>query len=121
MKKFRSESPLARSLDLFGDKWTLLIIRDIGFEGKTTYKELVSMSEKIATNTLAERLNKLVEEGILTKTRSERHKLVFNYNLTEKGKSLLPVVKTISEWGAKNLFTPKEIAETEKSPLLSVI
>ena len=108
MKKFRSFCPVARGLDLFGDKWTLLIMRDIGNLGKRTYKELAAMPEKIATNTLAERLERLVGEGILTKTRSTRNKLVFIYAITEKGKELLPVIDSLTEWSSKYLYNNED-------------
>jgi len=108
MKKFRSFCPVARGLDLFGDKWTLLIMRDIGNLGKSTYKELAAMPEKIATNTLAERLERLVGEGILTKTRSTRNKLVFIYAITEKGKELLPVIDSLTEWSSKYLYNNED-------------
>lgn len=106
--KYRSICPLARSLDLFGDKWTLLILRDVIVFGKTTFKELVQMSENIATNTLSDRLEKLTVNGILTKTRSTRNKLVFHYNITEKGMELFPIVKEIFRWSGKYLYNDKE-------------
>jgi len=112
MEKFRSSCPLARSLDLLGDKWTLLVLRDIGNNGKSTYKDLVAMPERIATNTLAERLEKLVREGLLTKTRSERNKLVFHYHLTDKGREVLPVLDALSDWGIQYLFKPEELPQT---------
>lgn len=109
MKKFRSLCPLARSLDMFGDKWTLLILRDISLHGKTTFKELMCMQEKIATNTLSDRLEKLTAAEILTKTRSERNKLVFHYNITQKGLDLIPVVQAVINWSGKYLYEESEM------------
>ena len=111
MKKFRSSCPVARGLDLLGDKWTLLVLRDIATYGKSTYKDLVAMPEKIATNTLAERLEKLVNEGLLTKTRSDRNKLVFNYTITDKGREVMPIIDSLADWSIQNLFTKEELPQ----------
>lgn len=108
MKNYRSICPLSRSLDTFGDKWTLLILRDVGLYGKTTFKELARMQEGIATNTLADRLEKLTTEGLLTKTRSKRNKLVFHYNITEKGLDLIPIIKAAINWSEKYLYNDEE-------------
>ena len=114
MITFRSNCPLARSLDILGDKWTLLILRDISAFGKTTFKELSQMKEKIATNTLSDRLEKLTSEGMLTKTRSSRNKLVFHYNITEKGLELLPVVQDFINWSIKYLYEENEMEDLQK-------
>ncbi|UOE41995.1 helix-turn-helix transcriptional regulator [Chryseobacterium suipulveris] len=114
MITFRSNCPLARSLDILGDKWTLLILRDISAFGKTTFKELSQMKEKIATNTLSDRLEKLTSEGMLTKTRSSRNKLVFHYNITEKGLELLPVVQDFINWSMKYLYEENEMEDLQK-------
>ncbi|MCG7280712.1 helix-turn-helix transcriptional regulator [Chryseobacterium taklimakanense] len=108
MKNYRSICPLSRSLDTFGDKWTLLILRDVGLYGKTTFKELAQMQEGIATNTLADRLEKLTAEGLLTKTKSKRNKLVFHYNITEKGLDLIPIIKAAIDWSEKYLYNDEE-------------
>lgn len=108
MKNYRSICPLSRSLDTFGDKWTLLILRDVGLYGKTTFKELAQMQEGIATNTLADRLEKLTTEGLLTKTRSKRNKLVFHYNITEKGLDLIPIIKAAIDWSEKYLYNDEK-------------
>lgn len=108
MKNYRSICPLSRSLDTFGDKWTLLILRDVGLYKKTTFKELAQMQEGIATNTLADRLEKLTTEGLLTKTRSKRNKLVFHYNITEKGLDLIPIIKAAIDWSEKYLYNDEE-------------
>lgn len=111
MKNYRSICPLSRSLDTFGDKWTLLILRDVSMFGKTTFKELAQMQEGIATNTLADRLEKLTAEGMLTKTRSKRNKLVFHYNITEKGLDLIPIIKAVFAWSEKYLYKEEEKSE----------
>ncbi|QFG52729.1 winged helix-turn-helix transcriptional regulator [Chryseobacterium sp.] len=104
MKNYRSLCPLARGLDVFGDKWTLLILRDIAFYGKTTFGELSRMEEGIASNTLAQRLEKLVNLELLTKTNSETNKLIYHYRITEKGLDLIPVLQNILQWSEKHLF-----------------
>lgn len=114
--KYRSVCPLARSLDLFGDKWTLLILRDIAAFGKTTYKEFSKMPEGIATNTLADRLEKLVNEGFLTKTKSDKNKLVYHYNITGKGKDILPIIQAVMAFSEKYLYK-----DSEKEDLLALM
>lgn len=79
--------------------------------GKTTFKELAQMQEGIATNTLADRLEKLTAEGMLTKTRSKRNKLVFHYNITEKGLDLIPIIKAVFAWSEKYLYKEEEKIE----------
>lgn len=98
MLKKRSHCPISCWLDLFGDRWTLLIIRDMLIFGKKTYKEFSQSQEGIATNILASRLKKLVEQGVVSKTRAERNKRVFVYELTEKGRSLEPILMDIANW-----------------------
>lgn len=100
MKKNRSHCPLNYSLEIFGDKWTLLIIRDLILFKKRTYGELKSSPEKIATNILADRLNLLEKEGIVTKEVDPNNSKVYLYNLTQKGLDLIPVILEISLWGA---------------------
>ena len=98
----RSDCPISYALDLVGDKWTLLILRDMIFAGKSSYGEFLQTDEKIATNILADRLAALTANGFVTKTPSEENKSKFTYNLTEKGISLLPIVIELSIWGSKN-------------------
>jgi len=101
MKKNRSDCPIGCSLDVFGDKWSLLIIRDIMLRGKSSYSEFLESEEKIATNILVNRLNLLEAEKILTKQVSPKNKSKFIYSLTKKGIDLLPILIEIMDWGAK--------------------
>ncbi len=119
MKDYRSLCPLARSLDVFGDKWTLLILREISLFNKSTFKELAQMEEGIATNTLSDRLEKLTKEGMLTKTRSDKNKLVFHYHITDKGRDIIPIIKSIITWSEKYLYEEDE--REELGELFSVI
>lgn len=98
----RSDCPISYTLDFIGDKWTLLVLRDMMFAGKSAYGDFLQSDEKVATNILADRLNMLVANGFITKTASTENKTKFVYNLTEKGISLLPVVIELSIWGSKN-------------------
>jgi DNA-binding HxlR family transcriptional regulator len=101
MEKTRSDCPISCSLDIFGDKWSLLIIRDIMLRGKLSYSEFLKSEEKIATNILANRLNVLEAEHILSKRVSPTNKSKFIYSLTKKGIDLLPIIIEIMDWGAK--------------------
>lgn len=101
MEKTRSDCPISCSLDLFGDKWSLLIIRDIMLRGKVSYSEFLASEEKIASNILVNRLTVLEAEKILVKEVSPANKSKFLYSLTQKGADLLPIVIEIMDWGAK--------------------
>src|SRR3954449_2677673 len=91
----RSYCPINLSLELFGDSWTLLVLRDIMFGGKRHFRELLQSDERISSNILADRLNRLVENGLLTKSDDPTHKQKAIYSLTEKAITLLPVVVQI--------------------------
>ena len=93
--------PIAFALDTFGDKWSLLVIRDILFKGKQYYGEFLKADEKISTNILANRLSKLEAEGLLLKTRDPQHMSRYIYSLTSKGIDLLPIILEMIEWSVK--------------------
>ena len=96
----RSVCPVSCSLEVLGDKWTLLIIRDL-VKGKTTYGDFLQSGEKIATNILADRLTNLENNGLVSKTVAPDKKSKFLYELTEKGKDLQPVLEAFFKWGTK--------------------
>ena len=101
-------------MGVFGDQWTLLIIRDLMFKGKKHYGEFSDPAEGIATNILSDRLARLVSDGIIKKDRDPSHGARFVYRLSEKGKDLLPVMLAIVEWSAKydaNTETPPAFLE----------
>ncbi len=102
MEKKRSDCPISCSLDVFGDKWSLLIIRDVMLRGKLSYSEFLESEEKIATNILVNRLSVLEAENILSKEVSPTNKSKYIYSLTQKGADLLPIVIEIMDWGAKH-------------------
>ncbi len=98
----RSPCPVACTLDLIGDKWTLLIVRDL-LCGKRYYKEFCHSPEKIATNILADRLEKLVEYKLIEKWLPNAELGREAYRLTAKGESLKPVMESIASWGLKHI------------------
>jgi DNA-binding HxlR family transcriptional regulator len=101
MDKKRSDCPISCSLDVLGDKWSLLIIRDIMLRGKVSYSEFLTSEEKIASNILVSRLTVLEAENIVLKEVSPSNKSKFIYSLTQKGIDLLPIVIELMDWGAK--------------------
>ncbi|MEO5943834.1 MAG: helix-turn-helix domain-containing protein [Ferruginibacter sp.] len=98
----RSDCAVSMALDTIGDKWSLLIIRDLMFTDKRTYGELQSSEEKIATNILAARLTSLEENGIIRKQPDVTDSRRSLYYLTEKGIELLPVITEMMHWMNKN-------------------
>lgn len=96
----RSDCPINYALETFGDMWSLLIIRDIIYFGKKTYREFLESDEGIATNILASRLAQLEERGILIKTPHPADKRKDIYSLTEKGLDLIPILLDMANWGA---------------------
>jgi DNA-binding HxlR family transcriptional regulator len=123
MEKIRSDCPISCSLDVFGDRWSLLIIRDIMLRGKLSYSEFLTSEEKIATNILVNRLSVLEAQNILLKRVSPANKSKFIYSLTQKGIDLLPIIIEIMDWGAKyNINCPrKELGKRIKKDKAGVI
>ena len=111
--KHRSLCPLASALDLLGDKWTLLIVRDLIYFGPSTFKRLSQSSEGIQTNTLADRLKKLEKLGVISKQPYQERPVRHEYALTEKGLSLIPVVKSLTLWGQDNIEARETIVAVE--------
>lgn len=114
--KQRSTCPVSTSLDVLGDKWTLLILRDMVFAGKSSYGQFLQSAEKMATNVLADRLALLEAQGIVTKTVATDKKSKFTYRLTEKGVDIVPIIVELVRWGAKHAATivnPDLLAELE--------
>lgn len=101
-KKRQSGCPVAFGLDTFGDRWSLLVIREIMLRGKTTYSEFMEAREGIASNILIDRLKHLEAEGILDKRRDPQNRRSFVYSLTEKGRDLVPIMLEIILWSGKH-------------------
>ena len=98
----RSYCPIAFSLDLFGDRWSLLIVRDLVFKGRTSFGEFLAAGEGIATNVLAERLERLEDAGIITKRRDPDKGTKFVYGLTERGIELVPLLLEMIAWSGRH-------------------
>jgi DNA-binding HxlR family transcriptional regulator len=100
--KPRSGCPVSISLERFGDRWSLLIIRDLMVRGFRTFKQFQQSGERIATNILAERLHRLEAAGIIAAEAEERDRRRVNYRLTGKGIDLAPVLLELLIWGARH-------------------
>lgn len=101
-KRMRSDCPIGLSLDIFGDRWTLLILRDMLMRGKRRYQEFLESKEGIATNLLAQRLETLVKWGIITRSADPTNKKQILYAPTRKALDLLPVMCEIIRWGLEH-------------------
>ena len=97
----RSCCPITNGLDIFGDKWTLLIIRDLML-GKRRYQDFISSPENIASNILADRLKRLQLAGLIDRRAYQQNPARYEYVLTKKGKDLKPVLEAIIGWGKKH-------------------
>ena len=96
-----NKCPITFALEMFGDKWSLIILRDILFKGKKYYGEFLDSAEKISTNILASRLLKLETEGLITKEQDPNNLSKYIYQLTDKGRDLLPLMLDMIEWSVK--------------------
>jgi DNA-binding HxlR family transcriptional regulator len=99
----RSPCPIANTLDLVGDKWTLLIARDLLFFGKRQYREFAASPEGIPSNILADRLKRMETEGLIEKTPYQDNPVRYAYALTPKGADLRPVLVALIEWGNRHI------------------
>ena len=102
LRSRRSTCPVNASLEVIGDRWSLLIVRDMLFAGACTYKDFLASDERIATNVLADRLVKLQASGIIVCERNPRDGRSLLYRLTAKGFDLVPVVMELSAWGTRH-------------------
>jgi DNA-binding HxlR family transcriptional regulator len=98
----RSSCPISTGLELLGDRWSLLIVRDLLFAGFRTYKEFLGGEEGIATNILADRLSALEASGIVTSERDAEDGRKQIYRLTPKGVDLAPVILELGRWAVKH-------------------
>jgi DNA-binding HxlR family transcriptional regulator len=113
-QKWRSECPLNASVEILGDRWSLLIIRDMMLRGFRSYKEFLESYEGIATNILADRLQNLIVHGIITAERDPLDGRKLNYSLTAKGIDLAPVLTEMVLWAARH-------EDTGNQPLVQLI
>lgn len=108
-KNNRSVCPVSCFLDILGDKWSVLIIRDMMFTNKKTYKEFLNSPEGIATNILSSRLSTLENNGFIQKKQDPNNKKVPIYTLTRKGKDLKPILVEVYLWAEKYFPIPPDI------------
>jgi DNA-binding HxlR family transcriptional regulator len=99
----RSSCPIARSLDLLGDKWTLLVMRDALIFGRRTFADFAGSGEHIPTNLLSDRLKRLVDLGLLAKVPYQSRPPRYEYVPTEKGEAIKPVLRSLRRFGEVHL------------------
>lgn len=98
----RSPCPVTSTLDILGDKWTLLVVRDLAL-GLKTFGEIQDSPEGIPTNILADRLKRLEREGVIEKTPYQERPPRYHYHLTEKGEALRPLLKEMARWALRHV------------------
>jgi len=109
--RYRSQCPINLTLEILGDRWSLIVIRDIIFGNWRHFRDLLNNSlEGISSNTLAERLKSLEKAGIISRADDPSHKQKVTYSLTEQGIELLPLLAHASNWGLKYRPVSKELA-----------
>jgi DNA-binding HxlR family transcriptional regulator len=104
----RSDCPISSSLDIFGDRWSLLIVRDLMLHKTRTYGDFAKSQEKIATNILANRLQVLEDNGIIIKLPYPDNKVKSLYQLSQKGIDIIPALIEIALWGGKYVSSSEE-------------
>jgi DNA-binding HxlR family transcriptional regulator len=112
----RSDCPAACALDIAGDKWTLLIVRDL-LRGRQTYGELAASPERIPTNILASRLQRMESAGLIEAKPYQQRPVRYAYTLTRKGRELSEVLATLARWGRRHIHGTKVLPEFRKTPL----
>ena len=110
MSQVRSGCPINLTLEALGDRWSLIVIRDIMFGGRRHFRELQGSIEGIASNILADRLKRLVAEGLLTRADDPTHRQKAIYSLTEKAIALVPLIVAMGAWGRRFMPVTPELA-----------
>ena len=108
----RSPCPIASALDLVGDKWSLLVVRDM-LRGKQTYGDLLASPERIPTNLLADRLQRLERAGLITRSAYQQRPVRYAYVLTDKGKALAEVLRAYVQWGKRYIGGTRTFREIQ--------
>jgi DNA-binding HxlR family transcriptional regulator len=126
INKFRSGCPISSTLDVVGDKWSLLLIRDMLYKHKKTFKEISNSDERIAPSILSARLKLLESFHLIFKTKTAENKKENIYLLTEKGVKLAPIIVEITLWGDKwmrefNLIDDIDYPKADKSEIIQDI
>jgi DNA-binding HxlR family transcriptional regulator len=109
----RSPCPIANTLDVVGDKWSLLVVRDM-LRGKQTYTDLLASPERIPTNLLAERLERLERAGLISSSAYQQRPVRYAYLLTDKGKALGEVLKAYVQWGKRYIPGTRTLGEIQQ-------
>jgi len=112
-KEFRSRCPIAGSLDILGDKWTLIVIRDL-FRGREKFGDFTTSPEKIKTNILSDRLRWLEDNGILRKEAYQTKPTRYRYLLTDKGRDLRPILQAMAVWGETHVAGTFKVTDRKK-------
>lgn len=120
-RPYNQNCPIARALDLIGDRWTILILRDL-FLGKHRFSEILASSPGMPPRVLSARLKRLTEVGLVERAVYSQHPLRAEYRLSAKGRSLFPVLRAIGQWGLENLFNdePELRVAVEKTVMRSI-
>lgn len=106
----RSDCAIASTLDLVGDRWSLLIVRDLLFRGVLRFADLAAAAEGIPTNTLADRLRRLEQDGIVAREPYQDRPVRHRYRLTDRGRDLAPVLDAMATWGVTHLPGTRRIS-----------
>jgi DNA-binding HxlR family transcriptional regulator len=101
-KTYEMRCPVARTLDIIGERWTILVLRDLLLHGPRRFQDFQESLEGVAPNTLSARLKALEEHGIVARRQYSEHPPRLEYQLTDKGKSLGPVLRSLREWGKQH-------------------
>src|ERR1700730_10055445 len=112
LAQWGSQCPVARTLDLIGDRWSLLIVRDM-LSGSSKFQQFLASPENIPTNVISSRLKLLENSGLIEATLYQRHPPRFAYTLTDKGKKLASVIRAIADWGESSI--PKSMGRRQSS------
>ena len=120
-KLYDQACPIARTLDVIGDRWTLLIIRDL-FMGRTKFGELLEACPGLPPRLLSDRVKRLEEQGLVERVLYSQHPLRAEYHLTPKGRSLFPLLRAIGDWGLEHMFSDdpelgERVAQVVKSTI----
>jgi DNA-binding HxlR family transcriptional regulator len=110
----RSECAIAGTLDLVGDRWSLLIVRDLLFRGELRFADLAASAEGVPTNTLADRLRRLEDSGIVAREPYSERPVRHQYRLTGRGRDLAPVLDALATWGVANLPGTRRLGPIER-------
>lgn len=102
-RRLRSECAIAATLDVVGDSWSLLVVRDLFLHGELRYGDLAAAAEGVPTNTLADRLRRLVDAGIVERERYSDRPPRYRYRLTERGRDFAPVLDAMATWGVNHI------------------